>query len=104
MPKKLGLARSPHLHYSFNQLVKTAVSQVTSRYIRDCDLDEVEPSTLVFFIFVVLFIVITRRHHTASLWSVTKYHLHYITYKSAVDKASEKQQDLADCKLNELKL
>lgn len=78
MPKKLGRARNPPLHYSSNQFLKAADSQVTSRYIRDCDLAEVESFTSQFsFLFVaLLIIIITKRHHRISLWSVTRYHLH----------------------------
>lgn len=50
MPKKLGQARNPPLHYSSNQFLKAADSQVTRRNIRDCDLEEVE--RLFYFIFV----------------------------------------------------
>lgn len=59
MPKKLGQERSPPRHYSSNQSRKAADSQVTSRYIRDCDLAEVELSTsqtkTIFFYIVVSF-------------------------------------------------
>lgn len=57
-PKKLGRARNPPRHYSSNQFVKAADSQVTSRYIRDGDLAEVESFTSrSFFICCV-----THRH------------------------------------------
>lgn len=61
MPKKLGQARNPPLHYSSNQFLKAADFQVTSRYIRDCDLEEVVSFT--FFIGCYL-LSLQKRHHS----------------------------------------
>lgn len=50
MPKRLGRARNPPRHYSSDQFLKAADSQVTSRRIRDCDLADVESfSNFLFF-------------------------------------------------------
>lgn len=60
MPKRLGQARSPPLHCSFNQFVKAADSQVTS--IRDCDLAQVESFTSQ-ICFCLFWLAVAHRHH-----------------------------------------
>lgn len=67
MPKKLGRARNPPLHYLSDGFPTAAGSQVTSRHIRDCDL-------AILFSFVVT-------HHqqkpTHIPWSIMDCHPHY---------------------------
>lgn len=55
MPKKLGRARNPPLHYSSNQFLTAVDSQVTSRFVRDCDLAEVESFTSQLFFYLLCY-------------------------------------------------
>lgn len=75
MPKKLGRARNPHLHYSSNQFCKAADPQVPTRSIRDCGLVVMESFSC--FLCVVLLTFITEKQHTVSLGSIKRCHLQY---------------------------
>lgn len=63
-PKKLGRARNPPLHCSSDQFRNTADSQVTSRYIRDCDLADVELITSHFIFYLLRYSPSSRKGHT----------------------------------------
>lgn len=101
MPKKHGRARNPPLHYSSNQFLKSADSQVASRYIRDCDMAEVESLTSQssFFLFVVLLIIITKR--TIPFPCGLSQNIIFIA-KSAVDKLARTWQKTINVNLQDL--
>lgn len=93
-PKKLGQARSQPPHYSSNQFLKAADSQVTSRYIRDCDLAKVESFTSLFLICCVTH---CQQKGATEFTCGMSQDIIYLT-KSAVDILAEKQPHRVDCK------
>lgn len=96
-PKRLGRERSPPLHYLSNRFVH-ADSQVTSRFIRDCDLAGAEFMLLSSFFYLLLLIFCTIRHHIISLWFVNRY-----IHMTKVHKWNRTQRNLINCKINRKK-